>query len=151
MAVRITSLLFTLCATVGTSVHAASLRVCELAATRTGLAKFAATVETDRAGNGALAVDFDSDGSPDELKWSVTGSGSLIPADNSSLVLKLTASGKRFTLEKQRLHVIRLESHYYVVTGWVESGQGPWHKEVFSLTGKGITRICTFSGKGLGL
>jgi hypothetical protein len=32
----------------------------------------------------------------------------------------------------------------------VETEQGPWHKEVFSLSREGIKRICSFSGKGHG-
>jgi len=149
MASRVGKLFLTLCALAGASAFSATPRVCELAATRVGLAKFASPVPTNEDGNGVLAADFDADGSPDELKWSVTGSASIIPPDNSNLSLSLTGSGKRFTLEQQRLHVIKLEARYYVVTSWVESEQGPWHKEVFAFGPKGITKICAFSGQGL--
>jgi hypothetical protein len=149
MASQVVNLVLTVCAFAGASANAAPSRVCELAATRVGLAKFASPVQTDKDGNGVLSVDFDADGVPDQLRWSVTGSASIVPPDNSTLELILTVSGKHFTLEQQRLHVIKLEAHYYVLSGWVESEQGPWHKEVFALGRKGISKICAFSGKGL--
>ena len=149
MASRVGKLSLALCAFTGISAFSATPRVCELAATRVGLAKFASHVPTNEDGNGILAADFDADGSPDELKWSATGSASIIPPDNSTLSLSLTGSGKRFTLEQQRLRVIKLEARYYVVTSWVESEQGPWHKEVFSFGRDGITKVCAFSGQGL--
>ena len=149
MASRIQKLALSLCALAASSAFSATPRVCELAATRVGLAKFASHVPTNEDGTGFLAVDFDSDGSPDELKWFVTGSASIIPPDYSTLSLSLTGSGKRFNLEQQRLRVIKLDARYYVVASWVESEKGPWHKEVSSLGPKGITRICAFSGQGL--
>jgi hypothetical protein len=149
MVSRVQKLALSLCAFAAASASSATPRVCELAATRVGLAKFASHVPTNKDGIGFLAVDFDSDGSPDELKWSVSGSASIIPPDYSTLSLSLTGSDKRFNLEQQRLRVIKFDAHYYVVTSWVESEQGPWHKEVSSLGSQGITKICSFSGKGL--
>jgi len=149
MASRVATLALTFCVFAASAASSATPRVCELAATRVGLAKFASDVPTNEDGNGVLAADFDSDGAPDELKWAVTGSASIIPPDYSTLSLSLTGSGKRFTLEQQRLGVVKLEARYYVVTSWVESAKGPRHKEVFSLGRKGITKICAFSGQGL--
>jgi hypothetical protein len=149
MASRVGKLALALWTFAAASAFSATPRVCELAATRVGLAKFASHVPTNEDGIGVLAADFDSDGSPDELKWFVTGSASIIPPDYSTLSLSLTGSGKRFNLEQQRLRVIKLEARYYVVTSWVESEQGPWHQEVFSFGRKGITKICAFSGQGL--
>jgi hypothetical protein len=125
-------------------------RICALAGTRAGLVKHAVKVEPDRYGNRVVAADFDLDGSVDSLKWNTTGSASIIPADNSTLTLSLTSSVKSVELEQQRLYVVKFDSRYFVVTSWVETEQGPWHKEVFSLSREGIKRICSFSGKGHG-
>lgn len=64
------------------------------------------------------------------------------------MTLTLASNDKSFTLEQQRLYVAKVESHYFVVTGWVESEQGPWHKNVFAVTAKGFRKVCAFSGKG---
>ena len=147
---RVVKLVLLLGALVDCSAAEATSRICELAGTRIGLAQSATFVEPDQEGNGILAHDFDGDGSPDELKWTVTGSASLIPPDYSTVTLTLTSTHKNFALEQQRLAVYGFESRYYVVTSWVESEKGPWHKIVFAIGKKGLAKICSFSGKGQG-
>ena len=46
--------------------------------------------------------------------------------------------------------LVKFESHYYVVTTRFESTLGPWYRDVFDITQKGITKICSFEGKGEG-
>jgi hypothetical protein len=150
MASRASKLVLALSACVGSLAFAEPSRVCKPAATRVGLSQLVVQIDPDRYGDRVLAADFDLDGSVDNLRWNATGSASIIPADNSTLTLSLTSGAKSFTLEQQRLYVVKFESHYFVVAGWVETEQGPWHKEVFSLGREGITKICSFSGKGQG-
>ena len=132
------------------AVLAAPPTVCDLAGRRGGLTMYAVEVDPDQDGNHKIAVDIDGDGSTDTLSWFNPGSGSMIPADNSSVTLKLSSSGKSFTVEQQRLHVVKYESKYFVVTGWVESERGPWHREIYAVGRAGIKKLCSFTGKGLG-
>ena len=139
-----------LCLCASSSAFAEPSRVCELAVKRAGLVQYAVQVDPDKDGVRTIKADIDLDGSVDELRWFDPGSGSIIPADNSTLTLTLTSNRKSFTLEQQRLGVVKFESHYYVVTTRVDSGLGPWYRDVFAVTQKGITKICSFSGKGQG-
>jgi hypothetical protein len=125
-------------------------RVCELAVKRGGLVQYEVQVHPDQDGSRTVEADIDLDGSSDKLRWVDSGSGSSIPAKNPTLTLTLTSNSKSFTLEQQRLNVVKFESRYYVVTTRLESGLGPWYRDVFALTQKGITKICNFEGKGQG-
>lgn len=130
-------------------VHANTSNVCNLASKRGGLIKYSVSIDPDKQGSKVLIADFDDDGSKDHLKWLDPGAGSIIPADNAIATLTLT-SHKSFTLEQQHLHVVKLNRNYYVVTGWLETEQGPWHRDVFTVTRTGFDKICSFSGPGLG-
>jgi hypothetical protein len=145
---RANSLSLALCLCASSSVFAEPSRVCELAVKRAGLVQHTVQVDPDQDGSRTVNADIDLDGSGDELRWFDPGSGNTIPADNSTLTLTLTSTNESFTLEQQRLSVVKFESHYYVVTTRAESELGPWFREVFAVTRKGITKICSFSGKG---
>ena len=92
-----------LCLCASSSAFGEPSRVCELAVKRGGLVQYAVQVDPDQDGSRTVKADIDLDGSDDELRWFDPGSGSIIPADNSTLTLTLTSNGKRFTLEQQRL------------------------------------------------
>jgi hypothetical protein len=129
---------------------AASPSVCELAKKRGGLTLYAVEVTADENGKSEIVTDIDGDGISDKISWFDPRAGSIIPADNSTLTLTLSSNGKTFTVEEQRLHVVKYRSRYFVVTGWVESEHGPWHSDIYRIGPKAITKICSFSGKGLG-
>ena len=142
------SLVLCLCAS--SSTFGETSRVCELAVKRGGLIQYVVHVDAAKDGSRTVKTDIDLDGADDELRWFDPGSGSIIPADRSTLTLTLTSNRKSFTLEQQRLGVVKFESHYYVVTTRFESTLGPWYRDVFDVTQKGITKICSFEGKGEG-
>jgi hypothetical protein len=129
---------------------AASPSVCELAKKRGGLTAYAVDASPNQNGDREIVADFDGDGSRDKISWFDPGSGSIIPADNSTVTLTLSSSGDSFTVEEQRLYVVKYQSKYFVVAGRVESERGPWHSDVYAITGKGMQKICSFGGKGLG-
>ncbi len=147
---RANTLSLVLCLCASSSAFGEPSRVCELAAKRGGLLQYAVQVAPDQDGSRTIKADIDLDGSDDELRWSDPGSGSIIPADSSTLTLTLTSNSKSFALEPQRLSVVKFDSRYYVVTTRFESGLGPWFRDVFAVTQKGITKICSFEGKGQG-
>ncbi len=147
---RANNLCLLLCLSASSSAFGEPSRVCELAVKRGGLLQNAVQVDPHQDGSRAVKADIDLDGSDDELRWSDPDSGSIIPADNSTLTLTLTSTGKSFTLEQQRLGVVKLDSRYYVVTTRLESELGPWYRDVFAVTHEGITKICSFEGKGQG-
>jgi hypothetical protein len=132
------------------SIHARAADVCMLASERAGLIKYAVQVDADQDGNKVVTADIDRDGSKDQLKWFDPGSGSIIPADNSTATLTLKSSATSYKLDQQRLYVVKLEARYYVVTGWLETEKGPWHKEIFAVTSKGFNKLCSFTGQGHG-
>ena len=132
------------------AVFAASPSVCELAKKRGGLTAYAVDATPNQNGDREIADDIDGDGSKDKISWFNPGSGSIIPADNSTVTLTLSSSGESFTVEEQRLYVVKYQSKYFVVAGRVESERGPWHSDVYAITGKGMQKICSFGGKGLG-
>jgi hypothetical protein len=115
-------------------------RICDLAVKHGGADRYAVKVDPARDGSRTIKVDIDGDGSGDEWRWSDSG--------NSTMTLKLTSNGKSFTLEQQRLQVVKFESHYYVLTTQIETVLGPWYREVFAVSQEGFTRICSYSGKG---
>jgi hypothetical protein len=131
-----------LCLCASSSAFGAPSRLCELAVKHGGLVQYTVQVEPDQSGTRTVRADIDLDGSDDELRWLDSG------ADNSTLTLTLTSNRKSFTLEQQRLSVVKFESRYYVVTMRLESGLGPWYREVFAFTQNGITKVCSFEGKG---
>lgn len=139
-AAKVLGLVVSLCA--GGTALGESPRVCDVAAKRGGLAQYMVPAEPDQDGSRALKVDIDLDGVVDDLRWFDPGSGSV------SFTLTLAANGKRFTLEQQRLAVVKFESRYYVVATRIDSAIGPWQREVLSLTRDGITSVCSFAGKG---
>jgi len=124
-----------------------SSRVCDLAVKHDGLAEYAAHADADKNGIRTIKADIDLDGALDELRWLDRSSGSLVPTDNSSLTLTLTSNKQGFKLEQQRLQVVNYESRYYVIATRVETALGPWYRDVFAVTGKGITKVCSFDGK----
>jgi len=130
-----------LCLCASSSAFGGPSRVCELAVKRGGLLPYAVQVAPDPDGSRTVKADIDLDGSSDELRWA---------ADNSILTLTLTSNDNSFTLEQQRLGVVKFESHYYVVTTRFETQLGPWYRDVFAVTQDGITKICSFEGKGQG-
>jgi hypothetical protein len=150
MASRASKLVILLCAGASGATFAVPPKICTPAASRGGLGEYAVDGEPGQEGERRLAMDIDRDGAEDELRWSSPGSGSFIPADDSTATLTLAANHKVFALLQQHLHVVKFEHRYFVVTGWVESEQGPWHKDVFAITRKGFIKVCAFSGKGQG-
>jgi hypothetical protein len=145
---RATNLSFLLCLCASGAAFGESPRVCELAVKHGGLVEYAVQIEPDQDGSRTVKADIDLDGSADELRWFDAGSGSNIPAGEANLTLALTSNDKSFALKQQRLYVVNFESRYYVVTTRAESGLGPWYREVFAVTKKGIIKICSFEGKG---
>ena len=137
---RSNKLSLVLCLCASSSAFGEPSRVCDLAVKRGGLAQFEVQVDPDKDGSRTVKADVDLDGSDDVLRW----------FDNSTLTLTLTSNGKRFALEQQKLSVVKLDSLYYVVTTRVDSGLGPWYRDVFAITKKGIDKICSFDGKGQG-
>jgi len=128
---------------------AAPPRVCELASQRAGLTMYAVDVSPDEDGNREIVADLDGDGLSDKLSWFDPGSGSIIPADNSTLTVTLSSTGKAVTVEQQRLHVVKYQSKYFVVTGWAKSERGPWCTDIYAVNRAGITKLCSFSSKGV--
>ena len=122
--------------------------VCELAVKRGGLVQYAVQVEPDQQGYRTIKADIDLDGSPDALRWFDPVSASLIAADNATVTLTLTSNGHNFTLEQQRFFVAKFESRYYAISTQVESVLGPWLRDVFAISQKGFTRVCSLAGKG---
>lgn len=145
-AARIFGLVLSLCA--GGAPGAEPDRVCELATKHRGLVQYALRVDADAQGNRTAKADVDLDGKDDVLRWFDGGSASIIPADLATLSLTLASDNQTFTLQQERLYVVKYESRYYVVTTRAETQLGPWYREVYSLGGEGIRQICSFEGKG---
>src|SRR5436190_22386166 len=82
---------------------AAPPSVCELAKKSGGLTAYAVDASPSQNGETEIAADIDGDGASDKISWFNPGSGSIIPADNSTVTLTLSSSGKSFTVEDQRL------------------------------------------------
>ena len=132
------------------SALAAPQTVCELEKKSGRLTAYAVDAIPNENGDREFSADIDGDGSGDKISWFNPGSGSIIPADNSTVTLTLSSIGKSFSLEEQRLYVAKYQSKYFVVAGRVESEHGPWHSYVYAITGKGMRKLCSFGGKGLG-
>ena len=122
--------------------------VCDLATRPGELAMHGVEGSQGQNGDRQIAADIDGDGLSDKISWFDPGSGSLIPADPSTVTVTLSSAGKTFTLEEQRLYVVKYESSYFVVTGWFESERGgPLHTDIYAITGTGIIKICSFSDR----
>lgn len=148
MAARLVNLSLVLCLGAASSAFGEPSRICELAVKHGGLVQYSVRGEADQGGTRTLRADIDHDGADDELRWFDPAAGSRIAADHSTLTLTLTSNRQSFTLAQQRLSVVEFESRYYVATLRLETGLGPWYREVFTLTREGIQRICSFEGKG---
>ncbi len=89
-------------------------------------------------------IDIDGDKISDKLWLFLSGSASLIPPDNSSIFLTLTSTGQSFTIEAQRIYVIRYASNYLALaTNWLGE-DGPVQKDVYQLERRGITKRCSY-------
>ena len=96
-------------------------------------------------GNFAIPnVDVDADGFPDQITLFRTGSASIIPPDNSTATLRLSSSGKEFTVDFQGFYLISYGSHVYLVGGTTLSEKGPVETEIHRLGAKGFTRVCAY-------
>ena len=129
-------------------VYGESPRVCDLAAKRGGLTGYRVTVEPDKDGYRTLEADVDLDGSSDALRWSGPAPGGRAAADKAVLSATLASSGKSFTLEQQRIDLVKIESRYYAVTTRLDSAIGPWQREVLAIGREGFSSICSLAGKG---
>jgi hypothetical protein len=132
----------------GSAAFGEPARVCELAVKHGGLVPYKVQGDPGKDGSRTVNADFDLDGSNDELRWFDPGPAGSSPARDPSLTLTLTSNRQSFTLQEQRLYVVKFESRYYAVTTRAESELGPWYREAFAVTDQGITRICSFEGKG---
>ena len=101
-------------------------------------------------GDREIAVDIDGDGIIDKIIRSDPGSASILPADPTTLAVTLSSTGKTLALEGLRLQVVKYQSAYYAGTWWVETEHGPWHEDIYRIGPKEITKICSFTGKGIG-
>ena len=127
---------------------AAPPAICELGKKRGGLTLYAVEGEATATGDREIAADIDRDGIIDKIVWSASGSGSIIPADPSSISVTLSSTGTTLRLEEDRLHVVKYRSTYYAVTGRVETEHGPWHSDIYRIGPKAFTKACSFTGKG---
>ena len=137
-------LFFGVCASNALSAEKPS-KICELAKKQGGFTAYAVEVSRNRNGERQIAADVDGDGVSDQISWFDPGSGSIIPADNSTVTVTLSSSGKSFTLEEQRLYVMKYESKYFVVTSRVESERGDRYTHVYVLSKTGIFKVCSFT------
>ena len=89
-------------------------------------------------------ADIDQDKLNDVVLLFRTGSGSLIPSDNSTLTVRLSSGGEPLTFEAPRFYVIRYKQNYYVIANSWQSNEGPIHTDIHSLNRKGILLLCSF-------
>lgn len=128
----------------------AAREVCNLLKSKGGLSDFAVEVQEDGDGNVVVEVDLDGDGQADKLVWFRTGSASLIPPDDSSVTLTLSAMGKTVFVGDQRILLAQYKNKYYVMASSFRSGNGLWRRSIFSVGPRGFSKLCTVGGKGLG-
>ena len=126
---------------------AAPSGLCELAMTRGGLTEYEVDVSSDANGEREVQADLDGDGINDKITWFVPGSASIIPPDNTTLKVSLSSTGKTFTLEEQRLHVVKYQSSYLVITHRVQTEWGPWHSDVYEIVRTGMNKVCSLAAK----
>ena len=118
--------------------------VCDLAMKRGGLTLFAVYgVERSDGESRIEDVRISGRDKEDELLWSCPGSGSIIPADPCTLTLTVVSSGKTYTLEEQRLHVVKYKDTFYAVTGWRKTEKGPHHTDVYRVERTGFRKLCS--------
>jgi hypothetical protein len=128
----------------------ASGSFCALAKTRGGLIAYGVKGEPDEQGNLQIDADFDADGIADKLLWFRTGSASLIPPDPSRATLILSSTGKTHSVQDQRVQVVKYMGRYHVVTSSSASEKGPWRRTAYLVGSKGLSKLCSFNGRGVG-
>lgn len=89
-------------------------------------------------------IDLDGDKIEDKVLLFRTGSGSIIPADYSSVTLILSSTGKKYTAEMQRFFVISYKSKYYVVASNMQGEEGPNFVDIKSMDRNGIKQLCSY-------
>jgi len=135
---------FGIACVIGTA-YAASPGVCDLGRKRGGLTLYAVEGTPIGGGESQILADVDGDGIADKIVVLNNGSGSIIPADLDVVTVTLSATDQTLTLEEQRLHVVKYQSTYFVVTGRAETDKGPFHTDIYRIGPKAITRICSFT------
>jgi hypothetical protein len=90
------------------------------------------------------SIDVDGDNIEDKILLFRPGSGSIIPADSSSVSLILSSTGKKSTSEMQRFFVILYKSKYYLVASNLQSQEGPEFVDIKSMDRKGIKQLCSY-------
>lgn len=89
-------------------------------------------------------IDIDRDGVADTLSRFSSGSGSIVPADLSSVDVSLSATGKSFSIQESRLYVIEYARRIYVVGGTPASETGPFPTNIYLLKGDGPQKVCSY-------
>lgn len=114
---------------------------------RTGLTSYALELEETGGVDYNFRIpkiDIDGDKVSDKLWLFLSGSASLIPPDNSSILLALSSTGQSFAIEAQGIYVIRYASKYFALTtNWLGE-DGPVQKDVYQLERRGITKLCSY-------
>ena len=124
--------------------------VCALSKIKGGLANYVVEAQEDAEGNVVVEADVDGDGQADKLVWFRTGSASLVPPDNSSVTVTLSASWKTRSIEDQRVLLAKYKDRYYIVASSLYSNSGPWRRSIYSVGPRGFSKLCSSGGKGLG-
>jgi len=89
-------------------------------------------------------IDVDGDKIEDKVLLFRTGSGSIIPPDDSSVTLILSSTGKEFTVEMQRFFIILYKSKYYIVASNLQGEEGPNFVDIKSMDRDGIRQLCSY-------
>ena len=132
------------CLALSTFAQSPRPEVCDLAMKRGGLTLFA--VDGIKGSDGESRIEdvrISGGDKEDELFWFCPGSGSIIPADPCTLKLTLVSSGMTYTLEEQRLHVVKYKDTFYAVTGWRKTEKGPSHTDVYRVERTGFRMLCS--------
>jgi hypothetical protein len=90
------------------------------------------------------SIDVDGDNIEDKILLFRPGSGSVIPADSSSVTLILSSTGKKYTAEMQRFFVILYKLKYYLVASNLQSEEGPEFIDIKSMDRNGIKQLCSY-------
>jgi hypothetical protein len=89
-------------------------------------------------------IDVDGDKVEDKILLFRPGSGSIIPADYSSVALILSSTGDKSTAEMQRFFIILYKSKYYVVASNLQGEKGPEFVDIKSMGRNGIKQLCAY-------
>jgi hypothetical protein len=114
---------------------------------RAGLAAYAVAEEEISHPDATHAIrkaDVDGDKIDDQLLLFRTGSASLIPPDNSWLLLVLSSTGSEYKEEAGGLYVFRHKSFYYLLTSNFAGEEGPVAGDVHRLSRSGIAKVCSY-------